>query len=351
VESKAFPLYERFPALAALPRASLGAFPSPVERIVLDGGIAVWLKRDDRNAPLAAGNKVRALEFLLGRVGPGDLVLTAGAEGSTHVYATAVHAERLGGRVAAVQWPQEMHPVAAAVAREAERRCVSIARAASVATGLLRAAAWRLRWPSSADGREYYVPIGGSSPLGILGNVNAGLELAAQIEAGVLPAPAQVVVPLGSGGTAAGLALGLGIGGVPTTVVAARVAPRGVANALRVRMLIDRTRRLIRRAGRVGMPLPAVPVAVDHSVYGGAYGRPLAVGASAAALFQRAAARAGLAPITLDPTYGAKAAAVALAWATGGERRSGDVLLWVTFDGRALVTTDAGAGGLGREGR
>jgi D-cysteine desulfhydrase len=241
--------------------------------------------------------------------------------------------------------------MATAVAREAERRCAMIARTRWVATGLIRAAAWRLGWESS-DGREYYVAIGGSSPLGILGSVNAGLELAAQIDAGLLPSPRYLVVPLGSGGTAAGLALGLGIGGVAATVVAARVAPRGVANALRVRMLIDRTRRLIRRAGGVDAPLPAAPVVVDHAVYGGAYGRPLAVGASAAALFQEAAVRAGLPPITLDATYGAKAAAAALALATDeGREPAGGVLLWVTFDGRAFVPTDAGAGKLEREGR
>src|SRR5256885_1804915 len=54
-----------------------------------------------------------------------------------------------------------------------------------------------------------FVPLGGSTPLGTLGHVNAALELAEQVAAGALPEPAAVVVPLGSGGTAAGLLLGL----------------------------------------------------------------------------------------------------------------------------------------------
>ena len=61
-----------------------------------------------------------------------------------------------------------------------------------------------------------YIPLGGSTPLGTLGHVNAALELADQVERGELPLPGRVVVPLGSGGTAAGLALGFAIAGLDT---------------------------------------------------------------------------------------------------------------------------------------
>lgn len=344
MESKALPLYQRFPALAELPRVPLGQFPSPVDRVSLMGGVELWLKRDDRNAPTVGGNKVRALEFLLAGVQTGDLVRTAGGEGSTHVYATAVHARRLGARTAAVRWPQVMHPLAFAVAREAERHCETAGPAVWMPLALAQTARW---WVAGqgVEGRRRYVPIGGSSPLGVLGHVNAGLELAEQVARGDLPEPTHVVVPLGSGGTVAGLALGLGIAGLRTQVVGARVAPRVVANIWRVRGLIVRTRRLIRRAGRVRSELRAAPVTLDHSVYGGAYGRPLAAGAGVAALLNQAVAGVGGARVILDATYGAKAAAVAVALAghgdPGGAGQAGNhairrVLLWVTFDGRAL---------------
>ncbi|HEX5832088.1 MAG TPA: hypothetical protein VFY16_13990, partial [Gemmatimonadaceae bacterium] len=90
------------------------------------GGVRLWLKRDDRNAPVLAGNKVRALEWLLGDVRAGDLVLTVGGVGSTHVLSTAVHAARLGARTVALRWPHETHPVARLVAAEAEARCARI---------------------------------------------------------------------------------------------------------------------------------------------------------------------------------------------------------------------------------
>ncbi len=315
------PLGARFPALTALARAPLGCFPSPIER--LEGvGADLWIKRDDLDAPVCGGNKVRALEFLLAGVGPGDVVLTLGGEGSTHVLATAVHAARLGARTVALRWPHDMSPVAHRVAAAARAECAEVVTTRGPVGAVLRAHALRL-WR-----RVRYVPIGGSTPLGILGHVNAALELAEQVARGELPEPARVVVPLGSGGTAAGLALGFAIAGLGTTVVGARVAPRLVSNRGHVLRLAGATRRFVERL--TGATLPAVEpgrVTVAHQGYGGAYGRPLAAGDAAAAILRRAR---GLA---LDATYSAKACAVALDAARAG---GGPTLFWLTFDGRAL---------------
>jgi D-cysteine desulfhydrase len=338
VESKGLPLYDRFRALTAVPRVTLGAYPSPIERIDIPSVGELWLKRDDLNAPLAAGNKVRALEFLLGGVKPGDVVLTAGGEGSTHVYATAVHAARLGARTIAVRWKHEMHPQAEAIALAAMAVCEEIRSYRWPATALLQLGLWRAGVsprPEGISGGYHYVPIGGSSPLGVLGHVNAGLELASQIARGAAPAPTHLVVPLGTGGTAAGLAAGLGIAGLATTVVGARVAPRIVVDSARVHLLIRRTLRLIARMTRAEEPLRAAPLVIDHTVYGGAYGRPLPAAASAATIVRAAYDSPALrtaAPV-LDATYSAKATAAALGILDRGPSGT-RVMLWVTFDGR-----------------
>jgi len=350
VESKGLPLYDRFPALASVPRVVLGAYPSAIERIELPHVGELWLKRDDGNAPIAAGNKVRALEFLLGSVRPGDLVLTAGGEGSTHVYATAVHAARLGARTMAVRWRHDMNPEAVAVAALASAQCETIRSYRWPGSALLRLGVWRVgrrvraSWRrSTGAGVCHYVPIGGSTPLGVLGHVNAGLELAAQVAAGVAPEPTYIVVPFGTGGTAAGLAVGLGIGGLGSTVVAARVAPRVVVNAARLHLLLQRTLHFIRRKAGVQAALRPARIIVDHSVYGGAYGRPLAAGARAATLFRTAydLEDPHATPPVLDATYAAKAAAAALVHA-GRHAGSARVMLWVTFDGR-VVSRENGA--------
>src|SRR5258706_15963976 len=70
------------------------------------------------------------------------------------------------------------------------------------------------------------IAAGGSAPLGVLGHVNAGLELVDQIDAGQLPQPKYVIVPLGTGGTMAGLVLAFAIAQREITVIGARVVPR-----------------------------------------------------------------------------------------------------------------------------
>src|SRR6185295_10840742 len=50
------------------------------------------------------------------------------------------------------------------------------------------------------SGDTYVIPPGGTTPLGTLGFVNAGLELAADVRASRLPAPRRIYVALGLGG-------------------------------------------------------------------------------------------------------------------------------------------------------
>ena len=318
------PLFERFPELARLPRARLTTLPTPVEPLLdaaPDG--TFWLKRDDLSSAKFGGNKVRALEFLLGPVRRGDIVLTIGGEGSTHVLATAYHAARLGAGTQAIRWKHEMHGMAHTVAARARELCDDVTTTRNIVGTAVRAGWRRLRQRGT-----HWIPMGGSSPLGTLGHVNAGLELAGQVEAGALPQPAQVIVPLGTGGTAAGLALGFAIAGLPITVVGARIGPRIGANRARVYRLARATGSLIHRlSGRPVADLAGDAVRVVHDVYGGAYGRALPAGDEAARQLE------DWRGVALDATYSAKAMAAAIAL-----HRSSEVptLFWLTFDGRAL---------------
>ena len=317
------PLVRRYPALARIPRVSLGEYPTPVEPLRLpELATAMWIKRDDLASSALGGNKVRALEYLLAGVQPGDVLLTGGGEGSTHVLATAVHGTRLGARVHAVRWRHEMHDVASDVAARARRECVLIETSATPAGGVLRALFRRMTL------RARWIPFGGTSPRGILGHVNAALELADQVEAGELPMPSRVVVPLGTGGTAAGLALGFAAAGMATQVIGARVVPRIATGRARVLLRARATARWVRRA--TGVALPSVKrraVRVVHDAYGGAYGRATSLATDAAIAMERASG------LRLDATYSAKAFAIALRVARAEE---GPTLFWSTFDARWL---------------
>jgi D-cysteine desulfhydrase len=314
----------RYPGLeAAVGRVGLGVVETPLERWLI-GDVPLLIKRDDLTSPLLGGNKVRSLELLLAGAGPGRTLLTVGASGSTHALAVAEFGRTLGAGTEVITWPQETN----AMARATTRRLGATARvtaAHSVAEAYLRAAVRRVR----GAGRVQWIPAGGSVPRGALGQVSAALELAVQLERHGLPVPDTLVVPLGSGGTAAGLLVGLALAGLPTRVIGVQVVPRLVANHRRVARLARRTHALLSRLA--GVPLPALDVtrlSIDRAAYGGAYGRETAHGSAAAEQLRLA----GGPP--LDATYSAKAFSVALERARHSPHER--VLFWLTFDGRWL---------------
>lgn len=320
--SAELPLIARFPELARVPRVALGVHASPVGRLA---SIApdLWVKRDDLSADPLGGNKVRALEFLLGGVRAGDTVVTVGAAGSTHALAVARCAARLGATTLVGRWRQEMNDTAAIVARQVGRA----AREAPILRSPVGAYVWAAR---RRAGGAHWIAAGGTTPLGILGHVNAALELAEQVGGGVLPMPRRVVVPLGTGGTAAGLILGFAIAGLPVPVVGTRVVPWIVGRAARVHSLANRTASLIERVTGHGVPRPGRDaLSVWHGSYGGAYGRETPDGRDATVRMHDAGG------IRLDPTYSAKAFSNALVLA-----KDRPTLFWLTFDSRTLEDHD-----------
>jgi D-cysteine desulfhydrase len=303
--------------LSVIPRVPIGRFPTPVEPLAALAP-SLWIKRDDLGATPLGGNKVRALEFLLAGVRPGGRVVTVGSAGSTHALAVATYGSLLGAKVFVGRWRQVMNETAAGVAALIER--------AAHETRLFRSPAGAYLWAWQRAQGATWIAAGGSTPLGVLGHVNAGLELVEQIERGEIPTPGMVVVPLGTGGTAAGLALAFAIAGLDVRVIAVRVVPRIIGRRRRVLRLARRTAALIERT--TGVALPAVrrdAVHVAHEAYGGAYGRETAAARSAAT---RLADATG---VRLDGTYSAKAFEVALRLASRDP-----VLFWLTFDSRLL---------------
>ena len=303
---------------SAFAQCSLGDWPTPLEpapALARATGVdALWLKREDRSG----GNKVRGLEFLLAGAPPHAVFVTVGGTGSTHCLATAFHAHRLGHRIVLAQFPQPDTDASLAVAAATARAADHVVRAGSqlgLPWAMLRA------WTHARRlGTPRWIPGGGADPRAVVGHVLAALELRAQLDA----PPDAIVVPFGSGGTAAGIALGVAWLGWPTRVVAVRVAPRVVANRWRIRRLARGAAQILEAADRqFRIPRPSGSP-LGHSAFrievvdglGAGYGHPSPEGERA----RRTAAEHGL---RLDPTYGAKA----FATLPGMQR----VVFWNTF--------------------
>ena len=328
-------LAERWPPLSRLARVQLANLPTPLEplpRISERVDSEVWVKRDDITAARYGGNKVRKLEYLLGdaRQRGANALITTGAVGSHHVFATALYGRELGFDTYAALTPQpyqrhveellradlavgaHLYPVHNLV--EATRRMVELTV--------------RLRFWGQ---KPYLVPLGGSNVYGTIAFVNAGLELAQQIDAGECPDLDAVYVATGSAATVSGLALGLAAGGVKTQVIGVRVVDRLLANRLRIGHLLSQADAMLRKYE------PRFPdvaeralasIALDELELGPGYG--LSTPASEAAL--DFAASEGL---SLDQTYTSKTLAALLRDARG-TRRGQKLLYWHTLSSASL---------------
>lgn len=331
-------LARRYPALAELlPTVPLGTWPTPVQPAahgVLPGPCAgLWLKRDDRCATPYGGNKVRKLEFLLAdalRRGH-EAVFTFGVAGSNHALATAIYAQQLGLEAVLLLTPQSNSSFVGRNLKLGRWAGARQLHCATEAEANRRARILELHGRGTGPA-PYRIPGGGSSPLGAVGFVNAGLELAAQVRAGLIPEPDDLYVALGTMGTAAGLALGLAVAGLRTRLVLVRVVRADIASPQRFRSLYHGAARLLHeldpRFPRA--PLDASRIELRHEFIGPGYARFTDEGMAALAFARQAF------DIGLEGTYTGKALAALLADLRAGRLANRQVLFWNTYNSQPM---------------
>jgi hypothetical protein len=173
------------------------------------------------------------------------------------------------------------------------------------------------------------MPPGGATPIGTLGALSAVFEVIEQLEAGVMPPPRRIVLPVGSTCTTAGLVCGLALAHAigawrwPVPVVhAVRVTPWPVTARVVILRLAEATLARIASLGGPRISLADARLVVDRSEFGGGYGVVTERGRGAITRFAEAAG----AP-RLDGVYSAKAAAALLRL---HRQKIGPLLFWST---------------------
>ena len=195
-------------------RVKLIQGPTPLvrlERLGRDLGANLWMKRDDLTGLEISGNKIRKLEYVAADalLAGYDTLVTEGTPQSNHCRATATVCAKLGlhchllfrpapppglpqgnhlldtlfgAEVSSYEWPQFF-------ASQDE---------------IIEDTLDRLR---DAGHKPRYTPMGASEPLGCWGYIRGAAELADQLyKAGI--GECDVILPLSSGGTYAGMLLG-----------------------------------------------------------------------------------------------------------------------------------------------
>ncbi|HET6459948.1 MAG TPA: pyridoxal-phosphate dependent enzyme [Syntrophales bacterium] len=327
-------LFERYSTLAEkIPRLSFGELPTPVESI--SGGLDrddLYIKRDDLTSRVYGGNKVRKLELLLADALKQGVkrVITSGGAGSNHALATAIYGKKAGLKTVLMLFRQ---PNSYSVRQNLIMDLASGAELIHHDTYQEHTQAFEetVRQYESADGKTpYVIPLGGSCPVGAIGYVNAGLELAAQIAAGELPPPSRIYLALGTMGTAVGLLLGLKAAGIKTNLQAVRTVSIYVASIDKCQLLFNQTNKLLCEMDPSFPSCTLEPgdLTIRHEYFGEKYGLFTPEAVSAAKILRESDG------IILDGTYTGKAAAAFLA----DIRSDGDgpVIFWNTKNSRPL---------------
>jgi D-cysteine desulfhydrase family pyridoxal phosphate-dependent enzyme len=296
------------------PRFPLLIGPTPVHELprlrqALGGTTrcpAIMIKRDDLAGPAMGGNKARKLEYVVADAlaqGATTLV-TVGATQSNHARMTAAAARLAGLNCVLVLTTAEAHPTTqgnllldsllgadvhfvppgpvALGPNPHEDACV-----ADVMAGLER-----------AGQRPYFVHLGASTPLGVLGYVDAMGELASQL-GGMGLAATRLYYAAGSRGTQAGIVLGSRFHTAPWTPHGVAVSPGDP----------DKTTRAIELAAAAATLLDS-PIQLHRDdfithqeYYGAGYAVPTPEADEAVRMVARTEA------ILLDPVYTGKAMA------------------------------------------
>jgi 1-aminocyclopropane-1-carboxylate deaminase/D-cysteine desulfhydrase-like pyridoxal-dependent ACC family enzyme len=181
------------------------------------------VKRDDLIGFGVAGNKARPLEYLLGaaRQQAAQVLVTCGGPGSNFCAAAALAARVAGLRCEIVLWGDPDGAPNVALAEAAGARIIATGRAGRDEVEFL--AAERAAELTVAGVPAFAVPRGGSTPIGALGFAEAAAELAVQLRA-LNRVPAGIVLPVGSGGSCAGLLVGLAEAALDIPVIGVSVS-------------------------------------------------------------------------------------------------------------------------------
>jgi D-cysteine desulfhydrase len=323
-------LHDTFPGLD-LAHRPLGKEPTPVRPLppAVAGCDDVWVKDDSVFGDGAwGGNKVRKLEWILPeaqRKGA-RTIFTVGGIGTHWGLCAALYGREAGLRtvLGLIDQPVDDH----VLEQQARlRESGAELHLHHTPTRLRAVAPYLLARITLQDRRPpMFLGPGGSNPFGTLGYVEAALEIAEQVRAGELPEPATVVVPAGSGGTTAGLALGLRLAGLSSRVLGIVVNDTVRLDAPAIAKLANKTAVLLEEHGADldGLRLSPDDVTMREDWLGATYGAHTPAGMEALA----AAAADGL---TLEPVYTAKA--VAAIRAVGGSADMPGPVLWVHTHG------------------
>lgn len=283
-------------------RLDIARLPTPIRPLARTsaalGDTTLWVKHDDDTGGLLGGNKIRKLQYLVSEAmdGGSDALVTCGGLQSNHCRTTAALGRQLGLHVALCLRGREPARLEGNFLLDRllgvdihwltpEQYTERDAHMERVASEL-----------KEAGRQPFVIGEGGSMPTGCWGYIEAAREVAAFADQAGIRFD-HIVCAAGSGGTGAGLELGVRLAGLDSRVLHVAVCDDAAYFRARIHGLCRDA------IDRFGLPLTlgADEILVDDAYVGDGYGL---VGAPQLRSMAKVAHDDGL---VLDPVYSGKA--------------------------------------------
>lgn len=203
------------------PKLNLANIPTPIQKIKFENRNFL-IKRDDLTGSLLSGNKVRKLEYLLheAKRKRAEYIFTCGGEQSNHSRAVVIAAKKLGFKVKLFLWGKDSQSAKGNLFLDkffgAEISYLNKENYSDV-NNIMQEEAEALKEKGK---KVYVIPEGGSNALGIWGYISFVDELSKQVD---LKNIKGILSASGSGGTVAGLLVGVSLLKLPVKIYAVNV--------------------------------------------------------------------------------------------------------------------------------
>ncbi len=310
------------------PRLHFAHLPTAVESMprlsAALQGPKLLVKRDDQTGLAFGGNKTRKLEYLLAEAQAegAHTLITAGAVQSNHCRQTVAAAAKFGMNCILVLFGDPPNPP------DANHLLHHLLGAEIVLTArenIEQTLEDVFAKAQSAGRQPYLIPYGGSNPTGVMGYINAMLELAEQNTD-----PDWIVFPSSSGGTQAGMLVGARMSGFAGKILGISVDEPADVLTARVADLATRSAAFIGEDWQFS----ADEVFVKDGYIGGGYAVMGTPEIEAIQMYAR------LEALLLDPVYTSRAAAGLIDLISKGFFKPNEtVLFWHTGGSPALFAS------------
>jgi len=197
-----------------LPRIKLASLPTPIQPLpnltkTLNGP-KIWIKRDDLTGLAFGGNKTRKLEYIMADAlnKKADYIVTGAGFHSNWCTQTVAAAKKLGMKIKLIKkGPKEGYDGEAWDGNHLLHKLTGAKIQVVKSEDFTASIEEEIDELRKKGNNPYYIPIGGSVPLGAAGYLNAILELMYQsVKEGIHFD--YLIHATGSGGTQAGLVMG-----------------------------------------------------------------------------------------------------------------------------------------------